>query len=151
MKAEILITDDTESGLKEELFQQAADAVFEELDISFDECEISLLICDDARIKELNMEYREKDYATDVLSFPMSEDPYEEGGMLGDIAISLDTAKKQAQEADIALEREISFLFIHGLLHLMGFDHELGEEEEEEMFGLQEEILLKLVKAGKVA
>lgn len=151
MKAEILITDETESGLKEELFQQAADAVFEELDISFDECEISLLICGDARIKELNREYREKDYATDVLSFPMSEDPYEEGGMLGDIAISIDTAKKQAQEADIALEREISFLFIHGLLHLMGFDHELGQEEEEEMFSLQEEILLKLVNSGKVA
>lgn len=151
MKAEILITDEVESGLSEELFKQAADAVFAELDIEFEECEISLLICDDAQIKELNKEYRQKDYATDVLSFPMSEDPYAEGGMLGDIVISLDTAKKQAQEADIALEREISFLFIHGVLHLMGFDHELGADEEEEMFTLQEEILLKLVKSGKVS
>ena len=151
MKAEILITDEVESGLAEELFRQAADAVFEELEIEFEECEVSLLICDDAQIKQLNMEYRQKDYATDVLSFPMTEDPYTEGGMLGDIVISLDTAKKQASEADIALEREISFLFIHGLLHLMGFDHELGQEEEEEMFTLQEEILLKLVKSGKVA
>ncbi|MGE4266161.1 MAG: rRNA maturation RNase YbeY [Deferribacterales bacterium] len=151
MKAEIFITDETESGLGEKLFSQASEAVFEELDVEFDECEISLLICDDAQIQELNKEYREKDYATDVLSFPMSDDPYGEGGMLGDIVISLDTAKKQAQEADIALEREISFLFIHGLLHLMGFDHELGQDEEEEMFTLQEEILLKLVKSGKVA
>lgn len=151
MKIEILITDETESGLKPELFQQAAESVMEELDTSFEECEISLLICGDSQIKELNKEYREKDYATDVLSFPMADNPYDEGGMLGDIVISLDTAKKQAQEADIALEREISFLFIHGLLHLMGFDHELGEAEEEEMFSLQEEILLKLVNSGKVA
>lgn len=140
-----------ESGLKPELFQQAADAVMAELDTSFEECEISLMICSDEEIKNLNKTYRGKDYATDVLSFPMSEDPYEEGGMLGDIVISLDTAKKQAADADIALEREISFLFIHGLLHLMGFDHELGEEEEKEMFDLQEEILSNLVKSGKVA
>jgi len=151
LKAEILITDEVESGLAEELFKQAADAVFEELEVEFEECEVSLLICGDAQIQELNKEYREKDYATDVLSFPMSDDPYGEGGMLGDIVISLDTAKKQAAEAEIALEREVSFLFIHGLLHLMGFDHELGQEEEEEMFTLQEEILLKLVKSGKVA
>lgn len=140
-----------DSGLSPELFQQAAEAVMAELDTSFEECEISLMICSDEEIKNLNKVYREKDYATDVLSFPMSEDPYEEGGMLGDIVISLDTAKKQAAEADIALEREISFLFIHGLLHLMGFDHELGEDEEKEMFDLQEEILSNLVKAGKVA
>lgn len=151
MKADILITDDMDSGMKEELFRQAAEAVMAELDISFDECEISLLICGDERIQELNREYREKDYATDVLSFPMSDDPFEEGGMLGDIVISIDTAKRQASEAEIAVEREVSFLFIHGLLHLMGFDHELGPDEEEEMFTLQEEILSKLVKAGKVA
>lgn len=151
MKAEVLITDEIESGLKEELFTQAAEAVFEELDIAFDECEISLLICGDEHIQGLNKEYREKDYATDVLSFPMSDDPFEEGGMLGDIVISFDTAKRQAAEAEIAVEREASFLFIHGLLHLMGYDHELGPEEEEEMFTLQEEILSKLVKAGKVA
>ena len=151
MKTDILITDDAESGLAEELFEQAADAVFAELDIAFEESEISLLICDDARIQALNKEYREKDYATDVLSFPMSDDPFNEGGMLGDIVISVDTARRQAGEADIALEREVSFLFIHGLLHLMGYDHELGEAEEEEMFSLQEEILAKLVKSGKVA
>jgi len=151
LKTDILIADEMDSGLSPELFQQAAEAVMAELDTSFEECEISLMICSDEEIKNLNKVYREKDYATDVLSFPMSEDPYEEGGMLGDIVISLDTAKKQAAEADIALEREISFLFIHGLLHLMGFDHELGEDEEKEMFDLQEEILSNLVKAGKVA
>lgn len=151
MKTEILITDEIESGLTEVLFKQAADAVFEELEVEFEEAEISLLICDDAQIQTLNKEYREKDYATDVLSFPMSDDPFEEGGMLGDIVISLDTAKRQAAEAEIAVEREVSFLFIHGLLHLMGYDHELGPEEEEEMFSLQEKILLNLVKSGKVA
>ena len=71
--------------------------------------------------------------------------------MLGDIVISLDTAKNQAQERDIGLEREIAFLFIHGLLHLLGYDHETSAEDEKEMFTLQEEILKKLIDYGAVS
>lgn len=156
MDIDILITDDTESYDREEMFVECAKAAFElinskyENGINFDECEISLLLTDDERIKDLNKEYREKDKATDVLSFPMSEDPFEEGGMLGDIVISLETAKSQASDADIEIDREVAFLFIHGLLHLMGFDHEESEEAEKEMFDLQEEILRNLVENSKV-
>lgn len=150
MDISILISDDKESGIDSKLFTDCAEAVFSMLETDFDECEISLVLTDDARIKELNGEYREKDYATDVLSFPMSDDPLAEGGMLGDIVISMDTAKAQADEAAIRLEREMAFLFIHGLLHLLGFDHETSAEDEEEMFDLQEEILRNLLENGKV-
>ncbi|MCD8568155.1 MAG: rRNA maturation RNase YbeY [Geovibrio sp.] len=116
----------------------------------FEDAEISVLITDDAEIRSLNAAYRQKDYATDVLSFPMVEYPLDDGGMLGDIVISIDTAKKQAQENEIELAREFAFLYIHGLLHLLGFDHETSEEDEKEMFDMQEEILRKLIGDGLV-
>ena len=71
--------------------------------------------------------------------------------MLGDFAISYDTAKRQAEEAEINIDRETAFLFIHGLLHLLGYDHETSKEDEEEMFALQEKILKKLVDYGTVS
>lgn len=151
MEIRIDVMDETDGTDLSVLLQDCAGAVFSELEAGFGDCEISVLITDDGRIRELNNTYRGKDTATDVLSFPMSEDPFEEGGVLGDIVISMNTAKKQAAEAEIAVEREIAFLFIHGLLHLMGYDHETDEEAEEEMFGLQEKILAGLVKAGKVS
>ncbi|MGD9808670.1 MAG: rRNA maturation RNase YbeY [Deferribacterales bacterium] len=158
MDINILITDDTGSYDKEQMFVDCAEMTFkvlgetfgEDSKVGFDDCEISLLLTDDARIHELNKEYREKDKPTDVLSFPMAEDPFEEGGMLGDIVISVETAKEQAKDADITLDREVSFLFIHGLLHLMGLDHETSTEDEEEMFDLQENILRNLLEIGKV-
>ncbi|ADD68296.1 protein of unknown function UPF0054 [Denitrovibrio acetiphilus DSM 12809] len=150
MEISILITDDTEAYGNSQLFSDCAEAVFSMLKVDFDDCEISLLLTTDDRIKELNGEYRQKDRSTDVLSFPMSEDPLSEGGMLGDIVISLETAKEQADEAAIMPDREIAFLFIHGLLHLMGYEHENDPDEEEEMFDLQEEILRNLLENGKV-
>lgn len=150
MDITILITDDNDTFEDREFFDDVAEAVFDALDIRFDECEISLLLTDDERIKRLNCDYRDKDKPTDVLSFPMSDNPIEEGGMLGDIAISIETAQEQADEAAIKLEREVAFLFIHGILHLMGYDHERDPDEEEEMFDLQEDILRNLLENGKV-
>ena len=103
--------------------------------------ELSIVLTDDTSIAELNAQYRGKSRPTDVLSFPMDDDI-----RLGDIVISLDTARKQAEEVDIPLKREVAFIFIHGFLHLMGFDHEdkngnEAPEDAEEMFSLQEEIL----------
>jgi len=109
---------------------------------------------DDARIHELNREYRGIDRPTDVLSFAMQEgdepdiifDEWEEGesdpvsGMLGDIVISLERAKAQSEEYGHSLEREIGFLFVHGFLHLLGYDHQTAEEEAV-MFAKQEAIL----------
>jgi probable rRNA maturation factor len=92
---------------------------------------LSLSFVDDEAIRRLNREYRGKDQPTDVLSFPLLA-PGETRGpqerMLGDIVISLDTASRQAADYDATLEMEIRRLLIHGLLHLMGHDHERDDE-----------------------
>ncbi len=98
---------------------------------------VNLIIVDDNKIHELNRDYRKMDKPTDVLSFA-----YLEGGELavegdscyGDIFISIETAKKQAEEKGHSLEKELKILFVHGLLHLFGFDHNNDAEEEEMEF-----------------
>ena len=142
----LLYTDEENSSLTYEFFMKIVEAVFDYLNNKENQYEISLLITNDETIHQLNKEYRQKDKPTDVLSFPMEDEV-----MLGDIVISLDTAKNQAQEREIGLEREIAFLFIHGLLHLLGYDHETSVEDEKEMFALQEEILKKLIDYGAVS
>lgn len=103
------------------------------------DCEISVTFTDNENIRELNKEYRDIDRETDVLSFPMDEDD-----MLGDIVISLEKAKEQAEEYGHSIEREISFLCVHSCLHLLGYDHETSEEDEKTMFGKQEEVLKEI-------
>ena len=103
------------------------------------DCEISVTFTDNENIRELNKEYRDIDRETDVLSFPMDEDD-----MLGDIVISLEKAKEQAEEYGHSIEREISFLCVHSCLHLLGYDHETSEEDEREMFAKQEEVLKEI-------
>ena len=142
----ILYTDEMNCCLSYEFFTLVAESVFNELDMSSNEYEISLLITDDETIRKYNKEYRNKDRATDVLSFPMEDDI-----ILGDVAISFETAKRQSEEAEINIDREDAFFFIHGLLHLLGYDHETSQEDEEEMFALQEKILKKLVDYGTVS
>ncbi|MBQ2945564.1 MAG: rRNA maturation RNase YbeY [Clostridia bacterium] len=111
--------------------------------------ELSVTVCNDGYIRELNRDYRGKDKATDVLSFPASDDldeiNYDTGAViLGDIVISIDTAERQAKEYGNTLEREISFLTVHGMLHLLGFDHEISEDEEKIMFSEQKAIIKEL-------
>lgn len=145
-------TDETDSPFDIKFFERLNDAVLSDLkeagyEFSIkDEAELSLLLTDNDNIRSLNRDYRNKDYPTDVLSFPMEEDD-----MLGDIAISADKAAEQAHEAGIALERETAFLYIHGFLHLLGFDHETSDEDEKEMFALQESILKKLVDNKEIS
>ncbi len=96
--------------------------------------EVSVTFVDDAAIQELNREHRGKDRPTDVLSFPQwdPEDEHPPAPLpipLGDIVISVETAERQASEYGHSLEREIGFLLAHGLLHLLGLDHETPEEE----------------------
>lgn len=102
---------------------------------------ISLILVNDEKIHEINLNYRHKDYATDVISFENEEkeliDEYIE---LGDVFISVDKAIQQASDYNHSIEREMAFLFVHGLLHCLGYDH-LNQEDEEEMFKLQEVIL----------
>jgi len=98
--------------------------------------EISILFMKDVDIRQLNKEFRNVDKATDVLSFPQNPDDglsFPGKKILGDIAISLDKAKFQAKEHDLAFKEEIILLLIHGILHLLGYDHEISEQEEIKM------------------
>lgn len=135
----------------EELIRAAAKAVLEFFGLRTD-VEISVMLTDNAGIRELNKTHRGIDRATDVLSFPMLE--YERPGeissgeeweltgdlCLGDIVISLERAAEQAEEYGHTLRREIGFLTVHSMLHLLGYDH-MTEDEEKEMFSYQEKIL----------
>lgn len=92
------------------------------------EKEVELLLTDDETIQNLNRVYRDKDQPTDVLSFSAREEN-DARFSLGQIVISVDRAAEQAQELEQSLEEELCFLFVHGLLHLLGYDHETPEEE----------------------
>jgi probable rRNA maturation factor len=114
--------------------------------------EVSVLLTADADIRKLNQQFRDIDQPTDVLSFPQNaeEDPPFPGEIiLGDIAVSLDTAQAQAKEHGLTFEEEIILLLIHGILHLLGYDHEISEQEEEKMRSKTRE-LFNLVFPGRV-
>jgi len=93
--------------------------------------ELSVTFIGDPEMAELNGQYRNKPYPTDVLSFPQREGDGAgvESFMLGDVVISVDTAARQAREAGHSVEREIMILLAHGLAHLLGYDHELGPKD----------------------
>lgn len=109
--------------------------------------ELSLALVDDASIRKLNASYREKDRATDVLSFSLVEGEHSDhrGGMLGDVVISVETAATQAAERRRALDEVVTRLMIHGVLHLIGHDHE--EDEEARRMAAEERRLWKAVGA----
>ncbi len=105
--------------------------------------EVSLLLTNDEAIHQLNKAYRQVDRATDVLSFPMYQaaEPLLPHTSLGDIVISLDAMANQAKAYGHSQTRELCFLFAHGLLHLLGYDHELGQAEEAAQVGRQNQVL----------
>jgi probable rRNA maturation factor len=133
-----LITKAVKEALKQEEFEYFA--------------EISVSFIDNEAIHKLNLQYREKDKPTDVLSFPIWEkDELEDGSAfdghavtLGDIIISAEQAKVQSLEYGHSLEREICFLAVHSVLHLLGYDHETSEEDERYMKQKQEDVLKKI-------
>ena len=112
--------------------------------------EISVSFTDDEGIRQLNGSYRNKDSATDVLSFPMGEDGVydknEETGnyLLGDIVISMERAVEQAHLYGHSLERELGFLTVHSMFHLLGYDHEAGGLEARVMHEKEEAVLSEL-------
>ena len=124
----------------EETINIVIEKVFEYEDV--EPRNVSVLITDNEEIHGLNLEYRGKDAPTDVLSFPLFD---EEGNLdeeeLGDIVISLERAVAQAEEYNHSLKREVAFLTAHSMLHLLGYDHENGEQE---MYVKQDEILNEL-------
>ncbi|WP_026692859.1 rRNA maturation RNase YbeY [Peribacillus kribbensis] len=110
--------------------------------------ELSVTFVDNDTIQKINAEYRDKDQPTDVISFALEEMGEDEvqivGGemprVLGDIVISVERTREQAEEYQHSFERELGFLALHGFLHLLGYDH-MTEEDEKIMFGKQKEIL----------
>jgi len=112
--------------------------------------DLSLLFCDDAFIRGLNRQYRERDEATDVLSFEQG-DRYagpegEERFLAGDIVVSLDSLARNSEEFGVGRDEELRRLIVHGILHLSGMDH--GEDPADPMLALQERILRELAAAG---
>ena len=114
------------------------------------DCEISITLTDNKGIHAINKQFRNIDAPTDVLSFPLveyeesEEPPVDEENMLGDIIISLERAEEQANEFGHSFEREVSFLTVHSMLHLLGYDHVNSEEEDMEMRRRQSEIMKNL-------
>ena len=103
----------------------------------------NIIFVSNEEIHSINKEYRNIDRVTDVISFALEDNKdivYDDFRLLGDIYIAIDVAYDQAVEYNHSREREVCFLATHGLLHLLGYDH-MKEEDEKEMFGLQEELL----------
>ena len=112
--------------------------------------EVSVSFVDNEQIRQLNREFRDKDAATDVLSFPLGEngvyDYNNETGayMLGDIVISMERAMEQAELYGHSLQREVAYLTVHSMLHLLGYDHEAGGLEAVRMREKEEAVLIQL-------
>ncbi|MDD6214990.1 MAG: rRNA maturation RNase YbeY [Firmicutes bacterium] len=131
-----------------------------EASLEYENCdfnaEVSVTIADNEQIRELNKKYRNIDSTTDVLSFPMLyfdengniiDSEYDVDGediLLGDIVISAERAAEQAKEFGHSFKREMAFLTVHSMLHLLGYDHVDSKEDEKTMFAKQDEILNKL-------
>lgn len=131
----------------EDIYLSLLEKTMNHLSLKFDPI-VSVTFVDNAFIHKLNKEYRQIDRPTDVISFAFLDNEEDKNNQLhgqgivclGDIYISVDKAQEQAKEYGHSLQRELSFLFVHGLLHLLGYDH-MTPEDEKVMFALQDEIL----------
>lgn len=145
MSLEIEFINETNNELDDyiSLFEQLAKDGLKLLQID-DEIEFSVSIVSSERIHEINRDYRQKDSVTDVITFALEDQdsPFVKGmpRLLGDVFICYDRAVSQANEYQHSIKREMCFLFVHGLLHLLGYDH-MNEEDEKRMNELTEEIL----------
>ena len=134
---------ESETSFPQVLLERAAKAALEHQAQSLDS-ELSIILTDDARLHELNLNYLGVDAPTDVLSFPASEtDPETGARYIGDILISVPRAQTQAEAAGHSLESEVQLLVVHGVLHLIGHDHAEAEEKAR-MWKAQAEILERL-------
>lgn len=129
------------------VYEQLLEKTLKHLKLSFEPC-LSVTLVDNKFIHEINRDYRHIDRPTDVISFAFLDGitnkdkifKSKEMVVLGDIYISVEKAKEQAESYGHSLDRELKFLFVHGLLHLLGYDH-MQAEDEKVMFALQDEIL----------
>ncbi|WP_166418875.1 rRNA maturation RNase YbeY [Cochlodiniinecator piscidefendens] len=158
MLTDVVIEDERWADVLEAVSEPAAGAVLNRLSIDIAAFEICIMGCDDARIAELNTEFREKPTPTNVLSWPSEErgvdfaggipelpvpDPTGMAEELGDIAISFDTCKREADAENKPFDAHVTHLIVHGVLHLLGYDH-IYDEDAALMEGLEVEILAQL-------
>ena len=150
MKIYIDMTDEQKLPLPEDIEQLIEDCAREALNEEeiAEDAELSVTFTDNENIRKLNNEFRHIDRETDVLSFPLGDesfevDPDNDAVLLGDIVISLEKARSQAEEYGHSFRREVAFLLTHSLFHLLGYDHETPDEEKE-MFEKQERVLERL-------
>lgn len=139
----------SKSYFKDEFFDILLSAIIAEEKIEYD-LELSLAIVSDDEIQKLNAAYRDKNKPTDVLSFREEEaeisfPEHSSKKNLGDVVISKDTALKQAEEKQHSFEYEVAFLFVHGVLHLLDYDHERSKEEEKIMFD-KTDVIMETIK-----
>ena len=141
---------------KEPLTRQARDLIRQACKATLkcegfsDDCEIDVTVVDDEQIREMNLEFRNIDKSTDVLSFPLGENgeydinPETNAFMLGDVVLSLEHALFQAELFGHGTERELAYLTVHSVLHLLGYDHVNNEEERKAMRSREEKVLALL-------
>ena len=129
----------------EKFAQDISSAVLRYLELL--DAELSIVLCDDATIHPLNRDYRGKDKPTDVLSFAQREGDFAflEDNLLGDVIISMETTRRQADERGHSVETELRVLLVHGILHLLGYDH-IKDDEAEIMEAKEREILRLLIQ-----
>ena len=146
MKA--LIVNDTEMKISEKFLKDSLKKISSSLekkkivDPGMVEKELTLVFLDKLAAKKLNWQYRQKDYATDILSFE-SVDPES----LGELVFCPAVLETQAKEHKQTFDQELGLMLVHGVLHLLGFDHENGGEEEKKMMSLQDEVFSELFQA----
>ncbi len=136
----------TQKSPGEKFFRAVLDVGIKELEMKDKNIELSVNLVGEAKIKELNNKYRNKKEVTDVLSFPLEEAGFKKYGILplGDIFICLPFAVKESERQKISLEKELSWLTVHGFLHLLGYDHEKSVNGKKKMFQLENKILSKI-------
>jgi probable rRNA maturation factor len=115
-------------------------------DLGFRESELSIVLVDDDEIQRLNREYLSRDHPTNVLAFAMreGEDRHLNPSVLGDVVVSVETAEREARQRGVILEEEMVLLLVHGILHLLGYDHEDAPAEAVQMEAKEQEILSRL-------
>lgn len=143
MKNRILINKEVKDRrITKKFLKDKAQEILRELNLQ--NVELSLTLTDDEKIRQINRAWRNKDKPTDVLSFPMEETVGYKYRVLGDVIISAPFAERQAEEIGYSYRDEVLRLMIHGILHLLGYDHEKSEEDERVMFEIQNRIFNKL-------
>jgi probable rRNA maturation factor len=141
---EVLIDNQQKDPIPSAKLKKTAMAILNALDCP--EGELSLLIVDDDKMAVLNQRYRGRPGPTNVLAFSMNEGDFAEVAphLLGDVVISVDTCRREAQAAGVRFENHFTALLVHGILHLFGYDHEQSEAAEHRMAARSQEILAQL-------